>query len=442
MLNDELNPEISFLIPVFNHRVETQVMFDSLMRTIPKGASFEIIFIDDHSNDETHNWLRSIENNQVKIIRNLENKGYACSNNQAAKIAKGRYLVLLNNDLVMTAGWLEPMLDIINTQNDVGVVGNVQYRVSDQFLDHLGFEINLQGQFQHIRDISKIHHPCLEVLAVTGACLLIRKSDFELVGGFDERFLNGCEDIDLCFKIKNLGLSIVVSTQSCIQHHVSLTRNSKSLQQELNSRYLFSRWRNFIKNYLCHLWSALLRENDGYREYIDGDLKFEITGDHSELSQLICENMIGRQELYWKKIIDNQDSIIENDCVVNIHGILPLQTMEAYLIMETVKVIVEPKDTIENFYFCGKKINAAISPGMIFQININNLQIKNFSIEKNQSNFNIGIAYPLLIKNQKNIIELKVFNISADNNIGDSVQKALILDHVVMNNQVISKFLN
>jgi hypothetical protein len=116
--------------------------------------------------------------------------------------------------------------------------------------------------------------------------------------------------------------------------------------------------------------------------------------------------------------------------------------MEAYLIMETVKVIVEPKDNIENFYFCGKKINAAISPGMIFQININNLQIKNFSIDKNQSNFNIGIAYPLLIKNQKNIIELKVFNISADNNIGDSVQKALILDHVVMNNQVISKFLN
>jgi GT2 family glycosyltransferase len=75
------------------------------------------------------------------------------------------------------------------------------------------------------------------------------------MGGFDEQFVNGCEDIDLCFKLRAAGKAIYVANTSRIRHHVSLSRDVNTLHNERNSRHLFGRWRKVIKQELAAQWA-------------------------------------------------------------------------------------------------------------------------------------------------------------------------------------------
>lgn len=192
---------ISFVIPLCNHLGSTKVMFDSLIKSLPLSLNYEVRFVDDASSDLTPVWVASLNDHRVKYLTNNDNLGYAASNNAGVDMAQGEFLVLLNNDLVLTHNWIDPMLSILQkSQLNAGLVGNVQYRIEDGKLDHAGFLITPFGQFDHLRIIPEL--PFVNCLAVTGACILLRKSDFVSLGGFDEGFINGCEDIDLCFRMK------------------------------------------------------------------------------------------------------------------------------------------------------------------------------------------------------------------------------------------------
>lgn len=418
-------------------------MFDSLIRSLPKTLNYEIIFIDDASNDETAEWLDSIACDDIQIIHNNKNCGYAYSNNRGAGVARGDYLALLNNDLILSQNWLEPMLDAINSEEDnIGIVGNVQYRFSEQVLDHVGFKIDLNGHLEHIRDASLItRQPYFEVPAVTGACLLIRKSDFDLVGGFDESFLNGCEDIDLCFKLKKNGLSTVVTPRSRIYHHVSLSRDSDSLQQELNSRHLYSKWHGMIKGFLIEVWSkALSADDDIYKKFIDGELRTSSLVDSFGLAELISENILRRKDFYWAQLFDKKTSIFDNKISFKIQGLLPIRTIGSYLIIDTVTIEFDSQQALQNIYFCGSKINADVSPAMIFEVVVNDVQVKKFSIDRGRADFNVGISEPLLNAGQKNTIRLNVYRAINGSNSQEMIYKSLILSHIVINDQVIKNF--
>ena len=132
-------------------------------------------------------------------LRRRFRRGFAKTNNAGVRQAAGQILGLLNNDLLFEPGWLEPMLAVLESPVlNAGCVGNVQYRVADGALDHAGVRLSCTGQFEHIQRLPEIGPGYARVLAVTGACLLMRKADFERAGGFDEVFVNGCEDVDLC----------------------------------------------------------------------------------------------------------------------------------------------------------------------------------------------------------------------------------------------------
>ncbi|WP_175414861.1 glycosyltransferase family 2 protein [Nibricoccus aquaticus] len=238
---------VSFLIPLYNCLPLTQAMLDSLQATLPVGLDHEIILIDDGSADGTRDWLRTLSSDatlpNLRVLINDRNLGYAATNNRAASIATGDLLVLLNNDLVLTSRWLEPMLAAHAALGPrAGIVGNVQLSIRTGEIDHTGIVINAKAKPVHDRELPPFAPALKPVPAVTGACLLIARELWLRLGGFDTAFINGGEDVDLCLRAARLGLTTAVAQRSIIHHHVSSSPGRK-LRDEQNSHLLASRWR-------------------------------------------------------------------------------------------------------------------------------------------------------------------------------------------------------
>jgi hypothetical protein len=185
----------------------------------------------------------------------------------------GEVLVLANNDLVYAPNWLEPMLALLESPGlQAGVIGNVQRAVNGGYIDHAGVDVNYRGQLDHIKVVTEQEAAAghVERYAVTAACCMMRREVFDSVGGLDERYVNGCEDMDLCFKVTRLGLRHHVALRSVIHHHVSLTRSRSSLQNERNSELLIREWRPQLEARLAARWlkrwsdDAISEPSDGH----------------------------------------------------------------------------------------------------------------------------------------------------------------------------------
>lgn len=260
------NPEtvsISFLIPLYNCLPLTQAMLGSLQATIPRGLTHEIILIDDGSTDGTRPWLQTLRS-PCRVILNERNLGFAATNNRAAAHARGHGLVLLNNDLLMEPRWLEPMLSAQRSLGRrAGVVGNVQRDASSGAIDHTGIIFNLKAKPEHDRTAPgwwrSTFRPVRRVPAVTAACALIAKTLWDELGGFDEAYVNGGEDVDFCFRARAAGRINAVALQSTVRHHVSSSPGRK-LRDEQNSQRLAARWRSAFVACTTRAWC---------RDYVD-----------------------------------------------------------------------------------------------------------------------------------------------------------------------------
>ncbi len=223
-------------------------MLASLRATMPSGLTHEIIFVDDGSTDSTREWLGTLREPSIRVLLNERNLGYAASNNRAAAVARGNLLALLNNDLVLQPGWLEPMLAAHTTLGaKAGVIGNVQLDATTGVIDHAGLVVNVTGKPVHARAVphalARALQPVLPVPGVTGACMIIARELWQQLGGFDEQYINGGEDFDLCLRVRSLGRVNAVALRSVIRHHVSSSPGRKA-RDEQNSYRLALRWRD------------------------------------------------------------------------------------------------------------------------------------------------------------------------------------------------------
>lgn len=239
------------VVPLYNCLPLTQAMLASLEATVPSRFPYEVIFVDDGSTDGTREWLAALRRNGIRVEFNERNLGYAGANNRGVAVARGTHLFLLNNDLVLLPGWLEPMLAAHETLGPrAGVIGNVQLDARSGAVDHAGIVINVQGKPVHARRLprwrTRWSAPMQEVPAVTGACLLIARELWNQLGGFDEAYVNGGEDVDLCFRARAAGRVNVVALRSVVRHHVSSSTGRK-LRDEENSYRLARTWgREFL----------------------------------------------------------------------------------------------------------------------------------------------------------------------------------------------------
>lgn len=242
--------QASFLIPLYNCLSLTQAMVASLQATLPRGLAHEIVLVDDGSTDGTRAWLATLRE-PFRVVLNERNLGYAAANNRGAALARGELLILLNNDLVLLPSWFERLLHAHRALGSrAGLVGNVQLDARTGAVDHAGIVINRTGKPEHDRAppgfLARLLRPVRIVPAVTGACLMLEADLWRQLGGFDEAFVNGGEDIDLCFRARAADRVNAVALRSVVRHHVSSSVGRK-LHDERNSYRLAQRWhREFI----------------------------------------------------------------------------------------------------------------------------------------------------------------------------------------------------
>ncbi len=258
----ETTYDCSVIIPVWNRCELTRDCLTALAKTT-EGVSWELIVVDNNSTDGTQAFLSSLAGD-VQIIRNQENLGFAKACNQGAQAARGKYLVFLNNDTVPLDGWLRAMVAEVDGHPEVGIVGS-KLLYGDGTVQHAGV-VFLRSQLSpyHIYSKASADLPAVNVRrecqVVTGACMLIRRKLFEEIGGFDEGFRNGFEDVDLCLKAREKGFRVVYQSRSVLYHLESQTPGRK-LHEEENSKRLRERWGS-------HWWLAdedLHYHADGYK---------------------------------------------------------------------------------------------------------------------------------------------------------------------------------
>lgn len=416
-------PAISFVVPLFNHLEQTQVMLASLQTSLPADLDYEIILTDDASTDGTGAWLKTLHDSRIKVLLSEKNRGYAANNNAGVRLARGEVLGLLNNDLLFEPGWLEPMLTALDSPDlNAGLVGNVQYRVADGSVDHAGVIMTPEGQLHHVHTLPAPGVSSTRGLAVTGACMLLRKADFEMVGGFDEQFVNGCEDIDLCFKLRAAGKQIILAAESRIRHHVSLSRKTNSLQDLRNSRLLFKRWRNEIKRELAAVWHKLLTTGPAaYAEYFVGQLSEAFLATPHVASRMIAEAMLQREAAFWARELDEarQTDLADR---VSTQGLGYSAELNGHVLKNSAEFVVEGQAYVRNFYVCGRRMDDASRP-VTLTICVNDLQTLTIPL-KPERHLNAGIRDPLLLPGIANRFRVET-------------TVPLVLTHIVVDDQVV-----
>lgn len=239
---------VSIIIPVLNRARYTLKCLQALAANT-EYENFELVIVDNASSDETPELLASL-GGDIKTIRNEENLGFAKACNQGAAAAGGDLLLFLNNDTEPRPGWLEAMVRVITNDPAVQVVGN-KLLYPDGTIQHAGVAFRPDGMPYHIFKNLQADHPAVNTTtrfqAVTAACMLVQREAFLNVGGFDEAYRNGYEDIDFCLKVITSGGSIIYTPHSVVVHHESISPGRKTMDSE-NSNLFLARWRGVVRH--------------------------------------------------------------------------------------------------------------------------------------------------------------------------------------------------
>ncbi|MFZ2038571.1 MAG: glycosyltransferase family 2 protein [Minisyncoccia bacterium] len=270
----------SLIIPIYNKKEYTQKCLESIF-SVGAKSDFEIIVVDNASTDGSGEYLKSLDG-RVNVINNESNLGFAKACNQGAGVAKGEYLLFLNNDTVVTPNWLEVLVNELDNNKEVAIVGS-KLLYPDNTVQHAGIVFDEKKWPHHIykkesKDAQYVNKK-RQFQAVTGACLMIRNDIFKKVSGFDEVYLNGLEDLDLCLKVGEQGLGILYCPESIVYHHESITEG-RSNYDEKNVKVFSSRWSNKIKT--------------DYKDYLSED-------DREDMGEFI--KLSNSRKLSFKKLI-------------------------------------------------------------------------------------------------------------------------------------------
>lgn len=232
------NPIVSIVIPTKNLYKVVKRCIDSIYEKTTY-RNFEIILVDTGSDDKRiFEWYDKLKNthDNINIVDFIEKKfSYARSCNYGASLANGDYLIMLNNDIeVISPNWIEGMLGYAQ-RPEIGVVGAKLYYPDGESIQHAGVGLGMGGraanQFTLTKEsdhLSLVQSLMLKatrnVSAVTAACAMMKKSDFDKIGGFNEKYRINYNDVDLCLRFLKEGRRNVYLPTVELIHHESVSR--------------------------------------------------------------------------------------------------------------------------------------------------------------------------------------------------------------------------
>ena len=225
-----VRPIISIIILAYNQFHYTKKCIESIIKNT--NAFFEIILVDNGSTDGTSAYLESeltplITGGMLRIIRNDNNHGFAAGNNQGISIARGEYILLMNNDIVVTPGWLESLVSCAERDPRIGIVGPMSNSVSGpQLVKNVPYNINnLDGLDDFAEEFSRRNAGrAKRFLRVVGFCMLIKRAVVDKIGGLDSRYgLGNFEDDDFSLRAALAGFESWMAGDCFIHHFGSRT---------------------------------------------------------------------------------------------------------------------------------------------------------------------------------------------------------------------------
>ncbi len=232
-------PTVSVIVLNHNGMSFLKDCFDSLL-----AASYpdtELLMVDNGSTDES---VSFVERNYptVTVIHSGGNIGYSAANNLGIRHARGEYVVLLNNDVEVTPGWLEPLVEEFELDSKVGACQpkllHLQDRTSFEyagaaggFMDRLGYPYLRGRVFSTIEEDRGQYNTSIDLFWASGAALAIRKEALTEAGELDEDFVHHMEEIDLCWRLHLQGYRIRVRTDSVVYHYAGGTIKPDSFRK-------------------------------------------------------------------------------------------------------------------------------------------------------------------------------------------------------------------
>lgn len=262
----DYDPLVSILIPNKDHTDD----LDRCIRSIEEKSTYhnyEYIIIENNSDrEETFAYYRKLEeeNPKAHVVYWDGEFNYSAINNYGASFAKGEYLLLLNNDVeVINPEWLEEMLGYC-MREDVGIVGARLY-YPDDTIQHAGVVIGFGGIAGHAfvqqkRGTTGYCHRIIcaqDYSAVTAACMMVKKSVFEEVGGLTEELQVAFNDVDFCMKVRQAGKLVVYNPYVELYHYESKSRGLEDTPEKV------ARFNNEIKIF-SKRWPEILEKGDPY----------------------------------------------------------------------------------------------------------------------------------------------------------------------------------
>ena len=256
------NPKISIVIANKDHEADLRRCLASIFEKSTYD-NYEVIVVENNS-ETTEIWKYYEElkdNERVKIVTYQGGFNYSAVNNLGVKAAEGEYILLLNNDTqVITVNWMEELLMYAQRQ-DVGAVGAKLY-YGDKTIQHAGVVLGLGAHrtaghshyMQHRENLGYMGRLCYaqNVMAVTGACLMMRKSLYEELGGLDETFAVALNDVDLCIRAWKSGRVNVFTPFAELYHYESASRGTdlegkNAERYEKESALFRERWKELLE---------------------------------------------------------------------------------------------------------------------------------------------------------------------------------------------------
>ncbi len=247
-------PAASVIIPVYGRMMDTVRCLYAIARR-SGGARFEVILADDCPAAPIAPSLAWIGGLRTHV--NPVNMGFLRNCNAAARLARGRHIVFLNNDTVVHEGWLEPLVRLADSDPAIGIVGckllnrdgTVQEAGGALLNDGWGRPYGA-GQDPALPDCNYVR----EVDVVIGASFLVRRDAFEAVGGFDDRYAPAYyEEFDLAFALRDRGLKVMYQPASVVTHldGSSYGKAERDAQSERNHAKFCRKWARALAAQPC-----------------------------------------------------------------------------------------------------------------------------------------------------------------------------------------------
>jgi GT2 family glycosyltransferase len=245
-------PEITIVIPVYGQHLHTFTCLKSLLAEAA-SVSFEVVVMDDCAPDAAAAALAPVTG--IRIERNSANLGFIGNCNRGAALARGKYLLFLNNDTLVLPGALTAMLETFRLRKDAGAVGAKLLFADGKLQEAGGIVWRDASAWNYGRgdDPGRPEYNYLrESDYCSGAALLVPTELFRKLGGFDARYAPAyCEDADFCFRVREAGLKVYYQPHAVIVHFEGVSHGTSEAEgvkryQAVNREKFYERWRNVL----------------------------------------------------------------------------------------------------------------------------------------------------------------------------------------------------